>query len=99
PQITLEIADDEGIVAGTTLIRLLNVEVGRVEQVSLSEDLSHTLVLARMSPDAERMLAEDSLFWVVKPRIGRDGISGLGTVLSGSYIQVHPGQSARSARQ
>jgi len=98
PQITLEIADAEGIVAGTTLIRLLNVEVGRVEQVSLSADLSHTLIRVRMSPDTERMLAEDSRFWVVKPRIGREGISGLGTVLSGVYIQLQPGESPRNAR-
>jgi paraquat-inducible protein B len=99
PQITLEIADAEGIVAGNTLIKLLNVEVGRVEQVSLSEDLSHTLITARMTPAAERMLMEDTRFWVVKPRIGREGISGLNTVLSGAYIQVQPGQGERITRR
>ena len=98
PLITLEIEDAEGIEAGTTLIKLRNVEVGLVEQVNLSEDLTHTLITARMSPDAERMLAADSRFWVVKPRIGREGISGLGTVLSGAYIQLQPGQEAGTSR-
>ncbi|MES2625801.1 MAG: intermembrane transport protein PqiB [Pseudomonadota bacterium] len=97
PQITLEIEDAEGIEAGTTLIKLRNVEVGLVEQVNLSEDLTHTLITARMSPDADRMLAADTRFWVVKPRIGRDGISGLNTVLSGAYIQLQPGMAAETA--
>ncbi len=99
PLITLYMSDAEGIGAGSTSIRLLNVEVGRVEQVSLSEDMSRTVVTARMVPSAERMLARDTLFWVVKPRIGREGISGLSTVLSGAYIQLLPGQSDDSARE
>lgn len=99
PLITLITNDAEGIEAGTTLIKTLNVEVGRVEEVRLSEDFSHTLITARMRPEVERMLVEDSRFWVVKPRIGRDGISGLSTVLSGTYIQLQSGQSERAARE
>jgi paraquat-inducible protein B len=30
-------------------------------------------------------------FWVVKPQVGREGISGLGTLLSGAYIELQPG--------
>lgn len=93
PQITLEMPSAEGIEAGKTLIKTRNVQVGRVMSVNLSDDMTHTLVTARMSPDAERMLNERSRFWVVKPRIGREGISGLNTVLSGAYIQLQPGRS------
>lgn len=93
PLITLEMPSAEGIEAGKTLIKTRNVEVGRVESVRLSDDLSHTVITAQMSHDAERMLNEGSNFWVVKPRIGREGISGLGTVLSGAYIQLQPGRS------
>ncbi|MGC3873096.1 intermembrane transport protein PqiB [Halomonas sp. GXIMD04776] len=93
PEVILEMPTAEGIEAGKTLIKTRNVQVGRVENVQLSDDLSHTLVTARMSTDAERMLNEESRFWVVKPRIGREGISGLNTVLSGAYIQLQPGNS------
>jgi len=96
PQITLEMPNAEGIEAGKTLIKTRNVEVGRVESVRLSDDLTHTVVTARMSEDAERMLNAGTQFWVVKPRIGREGISGLNTVLSGAYIQLQPGQSDES---
>ncbi|WP_110656219.1 intermembrane transport protein PqiB [Salinicola halimionae] len=93
PLITLNMDNAEGIEAGKTLIKTRNVQVGHVEAVRLSDDLSHTVVTARMSNDAGRMLNTETRFWVVKPRIGREGISGLNTVLSGAYIQLAPGKS------
>lgn len=98
PEITLRLPSADGIEAGKTLIKTRNVEVGRVNEVSLSDDLSEVVISARMEPEATSMLVEDSHFWVVKPRIGREGISGLGTVLSGAYIQLEPGQSKIEAR-
>ncbi|HBJ27547.1 MAG: mammalian cell entry protein [Cobetia sp.] len=93
PLITIEMETAEGIEAGKTLIKTRNVEVGKVESVRLSDNLDKTIVTARMSKDSERMLNADSRLWVVKPRIGREGISGLNTVLSGAYIQLQPGDS------
>ncbi|EWH01016.1 mammalian cell entry protein [Halomonas sp. BC04] len=99
PLITLTMSTAEGIEAGSTLIKTRNVEVGRVERVQLSDDLTHTVISARMAPDSEAMLTEGSRFWVVKPRIGREGISGLGTVLSGAFIQLQPGRGEPGVRQ
>ncbi len=39
----------------------------------------------------EKLLHKDTVFWVVKPQIGREGISGTGTLLSGVYIELQPG--------
>ncbi|MFI0473880.1 intermembrane transport protein PqiB [Halomonas sp. HMF6819] len=97
--ITLTTNNAEGIEAGSTLIRSRNVEIGIVQSVRLSDDLSHAVMSARIQPEAEAMLREDSRFWVVKPRIGREGISGLGTVLSGAYIQLQPGRSEEPRRE
>lgn len=97
--ITLTMESAEGIEAGNTLIRSRNVEIGRVQSVRLSDDLSHAVMTARIQPEAEDMLREDSRFWVVKPRIGREGISGLGTVLSGAYIQLEPGAEELPRRE
>lgn len=99
PQVTLVMPNAEGIEAGSTLIKTRNVQVGRVEGVRLSDDLGTTIITARMSPDTEPMLVEDSRFWVVKPRVGREGISGLGTVLSGAYLQLEPGSSDEARRE
>lgn len=97
--VTLTMDSAEGIEAGSTLIRSRNVEIGRVQNVRLSDDLSHAVMTARIQPEAEAMLREDSRFWVVKPRIGREGISGLGTVLSGAYIQLEAGKSDEPERE
>lgn len=97
--ITLTMNNAEGIEAGNTLIRSRNVEIGLVQNVQLSEDLSNAVITARIQPQADKLLREDSRFWVVKPRIGREGISGLGTVLSGAYIQLEPGTSEEQRRE
>lgn len=91
--ITLTVDTAEGIEAGKTLIKTRNVEMGKIEKVSLSKDLKHAVLIARMSPQADAMLNKDTQFWVVKPRIGLEGVSGLSTVLSGAYIQLLPGKS------
>ncbi len=93
PQITLQLPTAEGIEAGKTEIRALNVKVGVITEVTLSKNYDHIIAKAQMNKDAKRMLRDDTMFWVVKPRIGRDGVSGLETLLSGAYIQLQPGSS------
>lgn len=74
PEITLRMPTAEGIEVGKTQIKSLNVKVGVVTNIKLSDDYSYITVTARMNKDAERMLRDDTLFWVVKPRIGKEGI-------------------------
>ena len=71
PLITLTLANAEGIVAGKTMIKARSVEVGTIQTVRLSEDLTHVVVTARMAVDTEDLLRDDSQLWVVKPRIER----------------------------
>ena len=73
PSFTLTVATTEGIVAGKTVIRSREVEVGRIEAVELSEDYSHAVLKARLTNAAAGMLKKDSQFWVIKPRVGREG--------------------------
>nr|WP_205598951.1 intermembrane transport protein PqiB [Aeromonas rivipollensis] len=96
PSFTLRVATAEGIVAGKTVIRSREVEVGRIEAVELSEDYSHAVLKGRLTNAAASMLKNDSQFWVVKPRVGREGISGLGTLFSGAYIELSPGKQGRA---
>ncbi len=91
PEVTLITTSADGIDAGKTTIKTRNVNVGQVESVTLSNDLQHVIIKARLDAGMEKMLKNDSVFWVVKPQVGREGISGLGTLLSGAYIQLQPG--------
>ena len=88
PLITITFETAEGIEAGRTAIKRLNVELGRVEKIELDERLDRVVVSARMTNDARDYLNEQTKFWVVKPRIGLGGITGLTTLLSGSYIEM-----------
>ena len=45
-----------------------------------------------MNREAAPLLSANSRFWIVRARIGSGGISGLGTLLSGAYINMDPGQ-------
>ncbi|MBJ7220579.1 intermembrane transport protein PqiB [Brenneria sp. L3-3C-1] len=91
PQVTLVTSNAEGIEAGKTTIKSRSVDVGIVESVELSDDLHRVEIKARLHDDMDGLLKEDSAFWVVKPQVGRAGISGLGTLLSGAYIELQPG--------
>ncbi|MCW8330221.1 intermembrane transport protein PqiB [Photobacterium sp. SDRW27] len=91
PEITLMLETAEGIEVGKTEVKALNVRVGVVTDVTLNDDYTAIIATAQIDKDAARMLKEDTLFWVVKPRIGKEGVSGLETLLSGAYIQLQPG--------
>lgn len=91
PEVTLITTNAEGIEGGKTTIKSRSVDVGVVESATLTDDLTHVEIKARLNAGMEKLLHSDSVFWVVKPQVGREGISGLGTLLSGAYIELQPG--------
>ncbi|WP_192458617.1 intermembrane transport protein PqiB [Musicola keenii] len=99
PEITLFTSNAEGIEAGKTTIKSRSVNVGIVETVVLTEDLHRVEVKARLNDGMDKLLNKDSVFWVVKPQIGREGVSGLGTLLSGAYIELQPGTDKAQDRE
>jgi len=92
PTITIDFDTAEGLEAGKTKIKYKDVEVGVVDDVELSADLSHIVVTASMVKNAESYMNEGTRFWIVRPRIGAGGVSGLGTLVSGAYVEVDPGE-------
>jgi len=88
PLVSIRFATADGLIEGKTSIRFRDVNIGQVEAIRLSKDLNSVVVQARMSPDSRRFLNDKARFWVVRPRVETGGISGLGTLLSGAYIQV-----------
>lgn len=88
-KVTFETA--EGIVSGKTEVRCRNVKVGYVDDVELSDDLRYVTVNLRMNPEAAKLLRQNAVFWVVKPRVSAGDVSGLGTFLTGAFIELDPG--------
>jgi paraquat-inducible protein B len=95
PEVTIIFKTAEGLEAGKTKIKFKDVEVGQVTGLSLTEDLSHVSVKAQFVKGAEAYLTENTRFWVVRARVAAYGISGLGTLLSGAYIDTDPGKPGK----
>lgn len=93
PTIEIEFASADGVEAGRTEVRFKEVAVGRVQSVRLSEDRQKVVIGVKLDRSAGTIAVADTTFWVVKPRIGAGGVTGLGTLLSGAYIGVDVGVS------
>jgi len=99
PYIVIEFRTAEGLEPGKTEVRYKEVVVGRVESVSLSDDRKKVLAGVRLDRKLASIAVEDTHFWVVRPRIGTAGVSGLGTLFSGPYIGVDAGTSTKERRE
>ena len=87
PLIEIEFNTASGLKAGETVIKYRDVDVGQVEAVRFSKDLTKVIIEARMNQSVAPYLDDDAKFWVVSPKVSAQGISGLDTVLTGSYIE------------
>jgi paraquat-inducible protein B len=58
------------------------------QQALKQTDGESVLISARIDNEAEHLLTETSKFWVVSPRISISEVSGLNTLLSGSFIAM-----------
>ncbi len=99
PEIVITFSNAEGLEAGKTRVKTLNVDIGYVDKVRLNEQHDGVVVHAVLDAQVRDMLKTNAQFWVVKPRIGSGGISGLSTLTSGSYIEFVAGDNGQSAQE
>lgn len=98
PTITVLFEAASGVEAGKTVLKYKDVEIGKVTAVRLAEGFSKVEVTAQVDRSAEGLLVEDTRFWVVAPRVTLSGVSGLSTLISGSYIGLQPGTATEERR-
>lgn len=88
PEIRIIFPKNEGLIAGQSQVKFRNVPVGKVTKILIKEDTQGVIVVVRMIKDAEPYMTERAKFWIVKPEVGISGVSGLDTLISGTYIDV-----------
>ena len=88
PRIFITFQSATGLEAGKTQLRYRDVVIGLVKEIRLTEMRDKVVVEAELNKDAAGMANEATQFWVVKPRIGISGVSGLSTLMSGAYIET-----------
>ncbi len=94
PTITVTFDTGEGLQPGQSQLKFKEIVFGTVKSLELAPDHSHVIVTIATTSHAKPLLTDTTVFWVVKPRLFAGNISGLETLLSGSYVGMLPGATA-----
>ena len=90
PEIEIIFPQNEGLIAGQSTVKFRNVPVGKVTKIYADEESDGVVVVVRMNnKQSKPYLTEHAKFWIIKPEVGLSGISGLDTLISGTYINVY----------
>ena len=90
--VTIDFMSADGIVPGRTPVRYQGVEVGTVQEISLSKDLNKIEVKVSIKNSMKDALRDQTQFWLVTPKASLAGVSGLDALVGGNYIGMMPGE-------
>jgi paraquat-inducible protein B len=96
-EITIRFDDADGLRIGQTPVNSHGVAIGKVIGLELTSDHRHVWVHVATERKYASIASEGALFWIVRPDFSDGMISGLGTVVSGPYIEVEPGVGERKS--
>lgn len=99
PTIKISFDSGEGLQAGQSQLKYKEIVFGTVKRLELAPDQTHVVITVATTRQAEPLLTEGTAFWVVKPRFFAGNLSGLETVLSGSYIGMLPAAGAGKSQR
>lgn len=94
PTIKISFEGGEGLQPGQSQLKYKDIVFGTVKSLTLAPDKTHVIVTVATTREAEPLLTDGTLFWVVKPRLFAGNISGVETLLSGSYVGMLPAPKA-----
>ncbi|MCP3922973.1 MAG: MCE family protein [Desulfobacterales bacterium] len=89
-EITIQFDSGSNIIEGKTLLKYRGLTIGKVVRFDITDSLDKIDVIIRLKKEAERVATEGVKFWIVKPRLGLNQITGLETIISGTYIEMRP---------
>jgi len=89
PTIKINFKSNAGLIANQSQLKLRDVTIGMVSKISLSKDGTGVTVEVKVNKDVEKYLNEKAKFWIVHADVGSHGVSGLDTLISGSYIELY----------
>ena len=88
------------MVAGQSVVKFRNVPVGKVTKIYVEEGIDGVVVVVRMNTRTSKpYLTEHARFWIVKPEVGLSGVSGLDTLISGTYINVYSKADGKQSKE
>jgi paraquat-inducible protein B len=91
PRLTIYFADADGLQAKNSMVKYLGIKVGEVEGLRVAKDHKRVKVDVMLDRSAASLARQGSQFWIVRPELKLGAVSGLGTIISGNYVAVQPG--------
>jgi paraquat-inducible protein B len=98
PSIEIRFRDVNGVRPGQTPVQYHGGDIGQVTSVTLDKDQQYTTVRVKLRRYASSMAREGAVFWIVRPQLAMGDLSGLGTLVTGPYIDVLPGQGKATTK-
>ena len=98
PKVVVSFLTAEGLEAKKTQVKYKNVVIGMVTDIELSDDRTHVLASIDLNQSAVPFTRADTQYWVVRPRIGAHGVTGVDTLLSGAFIGADAGNSEETKK-
>jgi paraquat-inducible protein B len=100
PTITVTFESGSGLQPGQSQLKYKDITMGTVKSIEVTPDYSKVTVTIETVHAATRFLKDNTTFWVVKPQLFAGRVSGLDTLLSGSYVAMLPqAEGGKPARQ
>ncbi len=90
-EIKITFDDATGIQPDKTRVRFRGVTIGKVTRVTITDDAKDVVAHITLDRDSKRFAVDGSKFYLVVPKVGFQGVSGLETLTEGNYITVQPG--------
>lgn len=87
-KIRVQFDSGNGLIIGKTPLKYRGIDIGKVVDFEVASSLDKINVVIELIKEAKDIAREGMKFWVVKPRLSLDKVSGLETLVSGSYIEV-----------
>lgn len=91
PLIEIRVSEGFGIGAGDA-VRYRGIDVGQIETAELDKSLSEVVLEVRLSVRAAALAQANTRFWVVRPHMTLDGVTGLETIFGARYLAALPGE-------
>ena len=92
--INLVFTNIEGLDTKDAKLVYKGIKVGKIIDIKLNENLQVLNAKAYLYDEFKNLASKTSVFYIVKPNISLQGVSGLDTIIKGSYINIIKGEGA-----
>ena len=89
-EITLQAANADDLIVGNE-IKYLGLTIGKITDITIKNRSTAVIFKANIEQKYQYLIRSHTLFWIVKPEVSLTGIKNISSIVSGTYLQILPG--------